>query len=176
MTSSNINAGFAPYAFNINLWSCSNGNPSMAHEIGHNLGLTHDRPNAGGGTPAYSYAYGYGVAGVARDVMAIHRPAAARDWPCFRRRSSTFRRDAGNRGGNRHRGQRARPERTSPTAANFRRNLVRVTSTTIRRLTPGIFRPSSGPGGWSSSTGGSDLPDLQLRRERRRRGSRRPRR
>jgi Metallo-peptidase family M12/FG-GAP-like repeat len=65
----NAGASFEAYAYNVVHWQCANGNLSMAHELGHNLGLNHDRPNAGG-SPAFPYAYGYAVPGVARDVMA----------------------------------------------------------------------------------------------------------
>ena len=70
MGPSSVNSGFEPYAYNVVLWSCANGNLSMAHEIGHNMGLHHDRANAGGSSPAFDYAYGYAVSGLARDVMA----------------------------------------------------------------------------------------------------------
>lgn len=36
---------------------------TMAHEMGHNMGSAHDRPDAVGyGNPAFSYSYGYGLA------------------------------------------------------------------------------------------------------------------
>jgi Metallo-peptidase family M12B Reprolysin-like len=34
---------------------------SFAHELGHNMGLSHDRPNAGSGFGATPYAYGYSL-------------------------------------------------------------------------------------------------------------------
>jgi hypothetical protein len=35
---------------------------TMAHEMGHNMGSAHDRPDAVGyGSPAFSYSYGYGL-------------------------------------------------------------------------------------------------------------------
>jgi hypothetical protein len=34
---------------------------SFAHELGHNMGLLHDRPNAGSGFGATRYAYGYAL-------------------------------------------------------------------------------------------------------------------
>jgi hypothetical protein len=156
MSSSNINSGFAPYAYNINLWSCSNGNLSLAHEIGHNMGLNHDRPNAGG-TPAYSYAYGYGVTGVARDVMAYPSPCscprkAIFSTPLFNFPGVTPATPAGTATEDNARALNG----TSPTVANFRRNLVRGDFDDDSKADAGIFRPSTG--GWwvlSSSTSGS---------------------
>jgi len=70
MGSGSVGSGFESFAYNVVLWSCANGNLSMAHEIGHNMGVHHDRANAGGSSPAFTYAYGYAVPGLARDVMA----------------------------------------------------------------------------------------------------------
>ena len=53
-----VSASFAPYAFNVTSWDCAGPNLSMAHELGHNMGLHHDISNAGG-QAAYPYAYGY---------------------------------------------------------------------------------------------------------------------
>lgn len=83
MGPASVNASFDSHAFNVVSWSCAAGNLSLAHEIGHNMGLQHDRPNSGGLLPAASYAYGYYVAGIARDVMAY--PA-----PCGCPRSAVF--------------------------------------------------------------------------------------
>jgi hypothetical protein len=73
-----VNSTFAAFAYSVVPWNCANANLSMAHEIAHNMGLEHDRPNARS-LPALPYAYGYAVPGVARDVMA--HPCAV---PCPR--------------------------------------------------------------------------------------------
>lgn len=53
----NVSQGFASSAFSVTLDSCSTGYYSFGHELGHNMGCTHDRDNAGGA--AYTYSYGY---------------------------------------------------------------------------------------------------------------------
>jgi hypothetical protein len=65
-----VSTGFRTYAFNVTIATCASSNLSLAHEIGHNIGLHHDRANAGSTQPSFSFAYGYAVPGVARDVMA----------------------------------------------------------------------------------------------------------
>lgn len=61
-------SGFHQWAFNVNHYSCIFGNMTMAHEIGHNMGLHHDRANASS-APSRTYAYGYRTPG-SRTVMA----------------------------------------------------------------------------------------------------------
>jgi hypothetical protein len=49
---------------------------SFAHELGHNMGLMHDRATmgTGGGQGATPYAYGYGISGVFGTVMSYQWP------------------------------------------------------------------------------------------------------
>jgi hypothetical protein len=54
---SSVGSWFASNAFNVVDRSCAGGNMTYAHEVGHNQGMHHDPPNAGGA--AYPYAYGY---------------------------------------------------------------------------------------------------------------------
>ncbi|MBW2366311.1 MAG: hypothetical protein JRH15_00320 [Deltaproteobacteria bacterium] len=46
---------------------------AFAHELGHNLGSTHDRPNATD-QGAYPYSYGHGMAGVFGTIMSYINP------------------------------------------------------------------------------------------------------
>lgn len=65
---------FAPYAFNVVIASCAAGNLTLAHEVGHNMGLQHNVEDAGF-AGVESYAYGYRVPGVGRTVMAYACPS-----------------------------------------------------------------------------------------------------
>ncbi|WP_163335728.1 reprolysin-like metallopeptidase [Desulfopila sp. IMCC35008] len=47
---------------------------TATHELGHNLGTTHDRANAGSASPAYPYAYGYGISGSFGTIMSYISP------------------------------------------------------------------------------------------------------
>lgn len=53
----NVSQGFASSAFSVTLDSCATGYYSFGHEIGHNMGCTHDRDN--GSSAAYQYSYGF---------------------------------------------------------------------------------------------------------------------
>ena len=60
-------------AFSVVASSCATGYYSTAHELGHNMGSTHDRAN--GGSAVYSYSYGYQDPSSAfRTVMAYNCP------------------------------------------------------------------------------------------------------
>ena len=68
--------GFAPWAFSVVDRTCMTGYYSFGHELGHNMGLNHDRAQygaGGSGSGAYSYSYGYQDPGEAfRTIMAYN--------------------------------------------------------------------------------------------------------
>jgi len=53
-----VSTSFAPHAFNVVASQCAAGYYSFGHELGHNLGLTHDHLNSDGQS-AYAYSYGF---------------------------------------------------------------------------------------------------------------------
>lgn len=65
---SNVSTGFAPSAYSVTLRTCAVGNLTFAHELGHNMGSTHDPAN--GGSSAYPYSFGHYVSGNYRTVMS----------------------------------------------------------------------------------------------------------
>jgi hypothetical protein len=64
-----LHPAYADYAFNVVKDDCATGYYSFGHEIGHNLGLSHDHDNASGGL--FDYSYGH---------QAPTRPSAP-SWP-----------------------------------------------------------------------------------------------
>lgn len=50
-------AGSSAYGFNVVRRDCAGGNLSFAHELGHNLGADHDRPNTSGHTWNFNYGH-----------------------------------------------------------------------------------------------------------------------
>ena len=69
--------GFASYAYSVVDQSCAASYLSLAHEMGHNMGLNHDPANSSG-TPSYTYAYGYQQpSGLFRTVMAYPCPSGS---------------------------------------------------------------------------------------------------
>ena len=48
---------FSPYAFGAVYSSCLS-NQSLAHELGHQQGLMHDRASSSGWAGVYAYSYG----------------------------------------------------------------------------------------------------------------------
>ena len=80
----NVSTSFAASAFNVVARGCANGNYTLAHEIGHNMGLRHDVFQDTGITP-YPDAHGY-VELVARfrTVMAYPDACTAQGFSCRR--------------------------------------------------------------------------------------------
>jgi hypothetical protein len=84
---SNI-AGYASYAFAVvsdgkdvtgQSYYCTDY--TFTHELGHNMGLMHDRPTVtqqGGGMGAFPYAYGYGQQGRFGTIMSYNYPVVGR--------------------------------------------------------------------------------------------------
>lgn len=70
------NPASALYGFSVVMRRASNSF-ILAHELGHNLGLAHDR-DTGGGVPVFPFAYGYRDSPYLRDIMAYPCSAA----PC----------------------------------------------------------------------------------------------
>lgn len=72
----NLAISFASFGFSVVSKVCATGYYSFGHEIGHNMGLNHDRANAG--TPStvepFSYAFGWHFTGINnvpyRSIMA----------------------------------------------------------------------------------------------------------
>lgn len=64
----NVSTGFSPSAFNVTRASCVSGF-TLVHELGHNMGCTHDRANAG--SASHPFAYGFRTSdNVYRTIMA----------------------------------------------------------------------------------------------------------
>jgi hypothetical protein len=155
MSPSNVNTAFAALAFNVVSWSCANTNLSMAHEIGHNMGLSHDRANAGGSSPSSPYAYGYAVSGVARDVMAYACPASCPRKAVFSTPLANFPGLSITAGTATEDNGRALND-TSPVVANFRHRRSADDFDDDLKSDVGVFRPSTGT--WfvlKSTTGGA---------------------
>jgi hypothetical protein len=70
-----LSSGFAPYAFTVthdDSRAYCLASQTLAHELGHNQGNSHDRASSGGMRGIYSYSYGYRLCqpGGFRTVMA----------------------------------------------------------------------------------------------------------
>ena len=51
---------------------------TLVHELGHNMGSSHDIANSGGSSGAYPYSYGYGKASVFGTIMSYIGPLVGR--------------------------------------------------------------------------------------------------
>jgi len=70
----NLSPDFESSAFSVVQIGCATGNYSFGHEIGHNLGLLHDRDSSSN-IPAYPYGYGYQEPNSSfRTIMAYNCP------------------------------------------------------------------------------------------------------
>ena len=101
------------------------GQPLMAHELGHNMGLQHDFANAGF-AGAYPYAYGYQDPGNFRTVMAYPCSARMPADAYFSTPLRTWRPPVGVAGAANNA---LALNNTAPTTANFRASVGPVTCT-----------------------------------------------
>jgi hypothetical protein len=77
----NVTASFEQWCFSVVNYSCAVGADVFAHELGHNMGSHHDVGNAGGGSGAYSYSFGYRTPNNAlKTVMAYYPGAVTGRW------------------------------------------------------------------------------------------------
>jgi hypothetical protein len=100
----NVSTAFAPNGYSVVDSPCSSPNGTLAHELGHNMGLRHDWFMDNGVTP-FTYAHGHvSLAGGFRTIMAYpnacpgcarllafsnpDRPSTAFRWVCQQARAS----------------------------------------------------------------------------------------
>ncbi len=71
-----LSSAFEANAFSTIHWDCATGNYSFSHEMGHNMGCTHDRENSDGqGLDPYSYGWRfYGTNGVQYRTIMAYQP------------------------------------------------------------------------------------------------------
>ena len=153
-----VSTSFASNAFSVSNWSCAANNFTLAHELGHNMGLHHDFLNAGG-QGAYPYAYGYQDPGFFRTVMAYDCSSASCPRIAF---FSTPNRTYGGRPvGVLNASENARAlNNTAPTTANFRQSRrapADVDGDIRTDLT--VYRPSTGE--WLSRRSSSGYAGVQ---------------
>jgi hypothetical protein len=80
----NASHTFESFAFSVIARQCATGYYSFGHEMGHNMGATHDRyVNDGDGVYPYSHGYVY-TPGKWRTVMAYDRKCSDKGYSCTR--------------------------------------------------------------------------------------------
>jgi hypothetical protein len=72
---SNTTSGNPNNGFTATTRSCAVGNLSFAHELGHNMGSTHNPEN--GSNPTYPFGFGHYVSGSFRTVMSYADPCSS---------------------------------------------------------------------------------------------------
>jgi hypothetical protein len=73
-----------PYGYGVVNRQCAVTNLSMAHEVGHNIGLKHDRYAEGGGISG-RYNYGYVIRPLRlRSIMAYDKACMDQGYSCQR--------------------------------------------------------------------------------------------
>jgi len=74
-----VGPGFEDSAFSVTNYSCATGYYSFGHELGHNMGSTHDPGSAG--SAAYSYSYGFRTSNSQyRTIMAYSPGTRVNRW------------------------------------------------------------------------------------------------
>ena len=154
-----VSTAFASFAFNVSNWGCAM-EYTLAHELGHNMGLHHDLANAGG-QGAYPYAFGYQDPGFFRTVMAY--PCSGASCPRIAYFSTPTRTYGGRPVGVANASENARAlNKTAPTTANFRQSRrapADVDGDGRTDLT--VYRPATGEWFTRSSTTGYSYAAFQ---------------
>jgi hypothetical protein len=70
-------ASFATWAFSVTNYSCMQNSQTLAHELGHNMGSSHDPQNAN--TGAYSYSFGFRTANNQYRTIMAYSPGTGID-------------------------------------------------------------------------------------------------
>jgi peptidyl-Asp metalloendopeptidase len=66
-----LSPGFEDSAFSVVNWDCATGLYTFSHELGHNMGCSHDRQNGSMGLYSYSYGWRFTAGGTQyRTIMA----------------------------------------------------------------------------------------------------------